>query len=162
MLKAPEIALLALLEVIFGIAAGLGRRRRSAEPDGAGGRRAGDRRAGGQRTGGLEIERDMSEHPGGVRTGMGLITLNRPKALNALSPSMIRELTSTLLEPGATTAAVQRSGDPRPQGREAPFGAFCAGGDIRLFPPGGAGGRSPAGRTSSPRSTARFRRLQCP
>jgi enoyl-CoA hydratase/carnithine racemase len=66
-----------------------------------------------------------------IRAGVGLITLNRPKALNALTLSMIRELTSTLLawrdDPAVQAVAI------RGQGKEAPFGAFCAGGDIRFF-----------------------------
>jgi enoyl-CoA hydratase/carnithine racemase len=66
-----------------------------------------------------------------IRTGVGLITLNRPKALNALTLSMIRELTATLLawreDPAVQAVAI------RGQGKEAPFGAFCAGGDIRFF-----------------------------
>ena len=73
----------------------------------------------------------MSEILVEVRTGVGLITLNRPKALNALSLSMIRELTATLLawrdDPAVQAVAI------RGQGKEAPFGAFCAGGDIRFF-----------------------------
>jgi enoyl-CoA hydratase/carnithine racemase len=66
-----------------------------------------------------------------IRAGVGLITLNRPKALNALTLSMIRELTATLLawrEDSAVQAVAIRG-----QGKEGPFGAFCAGGDIRFF-----------------------------
>ena len=66
-----------------------------------------------------------------VRGRMGLITLNRPKALNALSLGMVRELTEALLrwkhDEGVDAVAV------RGVGREGPFGAFCAGGDIRFF-----------------------------
>jgi enoyl-CoA hydratase/carnithine racemase len=66
-----------------------------------------------------------------VRAGVGLITLNRPKALNALTLAMIRELTATLLawrdDPAVQAVAI------RGQGKEAPFGTFCAGGDIRFF-----------------------------
>lgn len=55
----------------------------------------------------------------------GVITLNRPKALNALSLSMIREITRLLMEwkddPEVRTIIVQSSSDK----------AFCAGGDIR-------------------------------
>jgi enoyl-CoA hydratase/carnithine racemase len=66
-----------------------------------------------------------------VSNGVGLITLNRPKALNALSLSMIRDLTATLLawRGEASIKAVAIRG----QGKDAPFGAFCAGGDIRFF-----------------------------
>ena len=62
---------------------------------------------------------------------LGLITLNRPKALNALSLSMVRELTYVLLQwqhDAAVKAVVVRGSN-----KEGPFGAFCAGGDIRYF-----------------------------
>lgn len=62
---------------------------------------------------------------------LGLITLNRPGALNALSLNMIRELTAALRawrdDPQVLAVAV------RGMGKEGPFGAFCAGGDIRFF-----------------------------
>ncbi len=61
----------------------------------------------------------------------GLITLNRPRALNALSLDMVRGLTTVLL---------QWQDDPRVEvvmiggmGAEGSSGAFCAGGDIRFF-----------------------------
>ncbi|TFZ00882.1 enoyl-CoA hydratase/isomerase family protein [Ramlibacter henchirensis] len=61
----------------------------------------------------------------------GRITLNRPRALNALSLAMIRELTATLRawrdDPRVEVVTV------RGVGKEGPFGAFCAGGDIRFF-----------------------------
>lgn len=61
----------------------------------------------------------------------GLVTLNRPKALNALSLDMIRALTATLLawrdDPRVAFVAL------RGMGKEGPFGALCAGGDIRFF-----------------------------
>ncbi len=66
-----------------------------------------------------------------VRGQVGFITLNRPKALNALSLSMIRTLTHCLL--------AWRSDDQikavaiRGTNKSGPFGAFCAGGDIRFF-----------------------------
>ena len=62
---------------------------------------------------------------------VGFITLNRPKALNALSLAMIRELTATLVawrDDTQVLAVVVRG-----MGKEGPFGAFCAGGDIRFF-----------------------------
>jgi enoyl-CoA hydratase len=66
-----------------------------------------------------------------VRGSAGLVTLDRPKALNALSLEMIRDLTAALLawrdDPRIERVAV------RGMGREGPFGAFCAGGDIRFF-----------------------------
>jgi enoyl-CoA hydratase/carnithine racemase len=66
----------------------------------------------------------------------GLITLNRPKALNALSLGMIRGITAALLK-WKDAAPIQlvaiRGMGKRPDGSFAPFGAFCAGGDIRFF-----------------------------
>ncbi|QHE86193.1 enoyl-CoA hydratase/isomerase family protein [Hydrogenophaga sp. BPS33] len=66
-----------------------------------------------------------------VRGRVGCITLNRAKALNALSLSMIRDITRALLDwkdDAAVLAVVVRG-----MGKEGPFGAFCAGGDIRFF-----------------------------
>ena len=62
---------------------------------------------------------------------VGLITLNRPRALNALSLEMVRSLTRTLLDwkSNAQILAVAVPG----MSKDAPFGAFCAGGDIRFF-----------------------------
>lgn len=66
-----------------------------------------------------------------VRGQVGFITLNRPKALNALSLSMIRALTQCLLawreDPTIQAVAI------RGTNKAGPFGAFCAGGDIRFF-----------------------------
>jgi enoyl-CoA hydratase/carnithine racemase len=62
---------------------------------------------------------------------IGCITLNRPKALNALTLDMVRAMTQALLawrdDPQVLAVAV------RGMGKEGPFGAFCAGGDIRFF-----------------------------
>ncbi len=62
---------------------------------------------------------------------LGLITLNRPKALNALSLAMVRELNHVLQQwqddPQVLAVLVRGSH------KEGPFGAFCAGGDIRYF-----------------------------
>lgn len=73
----------------------------------------------------------MSDILAEIRAGVGLITLNRPKALNALTLDMIRDLTTALLawrdDPSVEAVAI------RGQGKEGPFGAFCAGGDIRFF-----------------------------
>jgi enoyl-CoA hydratase len=62
---------------------------------------------------------------------VGCITLNRPKALNALTLSMVRQLTQALLDfqSNPQVLAVLVKG----QGKESPFGHFCAGGDIRFF-----------------------------
>ncbi|MFO6419367.1 enoyl-CoA hydratase/isomerase family protein [Hylemonella sp. W303a] len=66
-----------------------------------------------------------------VRGALGCITLHRPRALNALSLPMVRALTQTLHvwrdDPTIQAVAI------RGQGKEGPFGAFCAGGDIRFF-----------------------------
>jgi enoyl-CoA hydratase len=62
---------------------------------------------------------------------LGLITLNRPKALNALSLAMVRELTHVLhlwQQDAEVKAVVVRGSN-----KEGPFGAYCAGGDIRYF-----------------------------
>jgi enoyl-CoA hydratase/carnithine racemase len=68
----------------------------------------------------------------------GFITLARPKALNALSLAMIRALTGQLLawqdDPGVQLVAIRGSSrDPADPAAVRPFGAFCAGGDIRFF-----------------------------
>lgn len=73
----------------------------------------------------------MSEIASQVRAGIGLITLDRPKALNALSLPMVREL-AAILSAWRDDSAVQAVA-VRGMGREGPFGAFCAGGDIRFF-----------------------------
>ncbi len=62
---------------------------------------------------------------------LGLITLNRPQALNALSLAMIRDMTTLLTawrdDPRIQAVAVLGAG------REGKPAAFCAGGDIRFF-----------------------------
>ena len=69
----------------------------------------------------------VSEKVGAI----GFVTLNRPKALNALSLPMVRELTHVLrgFQNDANVLAVVIRGS----NKEGPFGAFCAGGDIRYF-----------------------------
>jgi enoyl-CoA hydratase len=62
---------------------------------------------------------------------LGFITLNRPKALNALSLAMVRELNHVLLQ--WQDDAQVRAVIVRGSNKEGPFGAFCAGGDIRYF-----------------------------
>ncbi len=62
---------------------------------------------------------------------LGLITLNRPKALNALSLAMVRELTDILLRWQADNSVIAVA--IRGSNKEGAFGAFCAGGDIRYF-----------------------------
>ncbi len=68
----------------------------------------------------------------------GLITLNRPKALNALSHSMVKDLLQTLLawrdDDAVKWVAIRGSNKVgRPGTPESLFGGFCAGGDIRFF-----------------------------
>ncbi len=73
----------------------------------------------------------MSDILSDVQHGVGLITLNRPRALNALSLGMVRELTALLLQwrdDDAVQAVAIRGSN-----KEGVFGAFCAGGDIRFF-----------------------------
>lgn len=66
-----------------------------------------------------------------TRGAVGFITLNRPQALNALTLPMIRALTACLLawREDAQVKAVAIRGS----NKAGPFGAFCAGGDIRFF-----------------------------
>ncbi len=70
------------------------------------------------------------------RGSAGLITINRPKALNALSLAMIREITAALLKwhdaPHIQLVAIRGMGK-HTDGSFVPFGSFCAGGDIRFF-----------------------------
>jgi enoyl-CoA hydratase/carnithine racemase len=70
----------------------------------------------------------MSDHVQ-IRTadGTGIVTLDRPQALNSLSLDMVRALTAVLLawrDDPAIAAVVVGSSSER---------AFCAGGDIRFF-----------------------------
>ena len=72
------------------------------------------------------------------RGSAGLITLNRPKALNALNLQMVRDLTTTLLawrnDPAVLLVGIRGSNKVgRPGTPDALFGGFCAGGDIRFF-----------------------------
>ncbi|MDB5798452.1 MAG: 3-hydroxyisobutyryl-CoA hydrolase [Paucimonas sp.] len=69
-----------------------------------------------------------------VQNGLGIITLNRPEALNALSLDMIRALAQALLawrDDAAIDTVLLRSSSER---------AFCAGGDIRFFHTVASGG----------------------
>ena len=69
---------------------------------------------------------------------IGLITLSRPKALNALSLSMVRALLATLQawrdDPAVIAVAIRGTNKiGQPGSPEGLFGGFCAGGDIRFF-----------------------------
>ena len=73
------------------------------------------------------------------RGGAGIVTLNRPRALNAVTQGMVRALAAMLeewrLDPAVTRIVVTAAGDR----------AFCAGGDIRaLYELGMAGRREEA------------------
>ena len=72
------------------------------------------------------------------RGNAGLITLNRPKALNALSLQMVRDLLGTLRawrdDPEVRVVAIRGTNKTgRPGTPDSLFGGFCAGGDIRFF-----------------------------
>ncbi len=72
------------------------------------------------------------------RGNAGLITLNRPKALNALSLHMVRDITAALIawrdDPAVALVAIRGTNKVgQPGTLEALFGGFCAGGDIRFF-----------------------------
>lgn len=72
------------------------------------------------------------------RGSAGLITLNRPKALNALSLPMVQALLQTLTawrdDPSVHVVAIRGTNKVgRPGTPESLFGGFCAGGDIRFF-----------------------------
>ena len=62
---------------------------------------------------------------------VGLITLNRPEALNALSLAMVRDL-SALLRKWRDDDSIEAVA-VRGSNKSGVFGAFCAGGDIRFF-----------------------------
>jgi len=66
-----------------------------------------------------------------ITNGVGLITLSRPQALNALSLDMVQCLLKILSDwqnhPEVEAVAIRGSN------HNGPFGAFCAGGDIRFF-----------------------------
>ncbi len=80
----------------------------------------------------------VSEVLSEVRGQVGFITLNRPRALNALSLGMVRDLMGILLawQDDARVLAVAIRGS----NKEGPFGAFCAGGDIRFLHQAGSTG----------------------
>lgn len=72
------------------------------------------------------------------RGSAGLLTLNRPKALNALSLQMVRDLTAALTawrdDPEVLLVAIRGTNKKgQPGTKESLFGGFCAGGDIRFF-----------------------------
>ena len=74
----------------------------------------------------------MSQIQSEIVAGVGLITLDRPEALNALSLQMVIDLTAVFTDwrddPNVEVVAIRGSN------KRGVFGAFCAGGDIRFFP----------------------------
>ena len=73
-----------------------------------------------------------------VAGGVGLITLNRAKALNALSLTMVQALLGTLRawrdDPAVFAVAIRGTNKAgAPGSPDSFFGSFCAGGDIRFF-----------------------------
>jgi enoyl-CoA hydratase/carnithine racemase len=68
--------------------------------------------------------------------GLGVLTLNRPKALNALTLEMVRELHTVLLgwagDPAVHGVLLRGSARPVTEGRHSAT-HFCAGGDIRFM-----------------------------
>jgi enoyl-CoA hydratase/carnithine racemase len=72
-----------------------------------------------------------------IKGHTGFISLNRPKALNALSLPMIRALMAQLQawrnDAAIKQVAIRGMSKPTADGLDQPFGNFCAGGDIRYF-----------------------------
>jgi enoyl-CoA hydratase/carnithine racemase len=86
----------------------------------------------------LPLMPSMTDHiQSEIRGNAGFLTLNRARALNALSLQMIRSLTATLLawreDPAVRLVAIRGMHSEAASGEEQPFGAFCSGGDIRFF-----------------------------
>ena len=79
----------------------------------------------------------ISEVKTEIKGHTGFISLNRPKALNALSLPMIRALMAQLLtwkdDASVKQVAIRGMSRPTAEGVEVPFGNFSAGGDIRFF-----------------------------
>ncbi len=79
----------------------------------------------------------ISEIRSEVRGFTGFISLNRPKALNALSLPMIRALMAQLRawkdDTRIKQVAIRGMSKPTAEGVDVPFGNFSAGGDIRFF-----------------------------
>lgn len=72
-----------------------------------------------------------------VERGIARLTLHRPKALNALSLAMIRDISKALFawrDDAAITHVLLRGAKwNKASETSEPFGVFCAGGDIRYF-----------------------------
>ena len=86
----------------------------------------------------LPPRQPMSSHiHSEVHGHAGQITLHRTRALNALSLPMIRDLTVALQawceDPAVQLVSIRGMRRNSVTGGDEPFGAFCAGGDIRFF-----------------------------
>ncbi len=72
-----------------------------------------------------------------IEGGIARLTLNRPKALNALSLAMIRDISKALFawrdDESITHVLLRGTKWNKASDASEPFGAFCAGGDIRYF-----------------------------
>ena len=93
----------------------------------------------------------MSQIQSEIVAGVGLITLDRPEALNALSLQMVIDLTAVFTDwrddPNVEVVAIRGSN------KRGVFGAFCAGGDIRFFHDA-AIAKTQRWKTFSPQNTA--------
>lgn len=73
-----------------------------------------------------------------IESGVGRITLNRPRALHALNRAMCEAMTAALLawrdDPAVASVLIDHAGER----------GFCAGGDIRMIAESGAGDASEA------------------
>jgi len=73
-----------------------------------------------------------------IQSGLGRITLNRPRAIHALNKSMCDAMTEALLawkdDPAVKSVLIDHAGER----------GFCAGGDIRMIAESGAGDASEA------------------
>ncbi|MEY4295730.1 MAG: hypothetical protein RLY82_1418, partial [Pseudomonadota bacterium] len=72
-----------------------------------------------------------------VEGGIARLTLHRPKALNALSLGMIQAISKALFawrdDESITHVLMRGIKLDKASGQVEPFGAFCAGGDIKYF-----------------------------
>ena len=82
-----------------------------------------------------------------IENRIGRLTLNRPKALNALDRPMLALIAQALAEwrddPAIHAVVIEGASDR----------AFCAGGDIRAIRARAQAGDRPRSNTSSPRNT---------
>jgi enoyl-CoA hydratase/carnithine racemase len=85
----------------------------------------------------IPVVQEIPEIRSEVKGQTGFISLNRPKALNALSLPMIRALFAQLMawrdDASIKQVAIRGMSKPAADGSDVPFGNFSAGGDIRFF-----------------------------